>query len=1040
MVREHRDEAAERTALRIPGPERARIVVEEREEDLLREVLDLLGDVAPLSARAATSHERLRDASVHDRADGLHERTNRLGIPGDRARDEAGVRIVHRAVVPQLVRAGPGWYDAPSAARMVKPSILRIPRALVVLVLVLVLQTGCRKSSPPPPDPPDIPLAVLVSGCAALVAERPDAAPACTPGPDGRIRLHVPCESGARIEIEGAGPVPAPKTVAGGRLFTVTVPKDARALTVRRVDANGNGARYTQTLAAHPRPAWFDEAQALRQKGELDAAEKRAAEAASAPSATDHDRALSEGLLARIALRRGKIDDADRHFRAAIELDKRTGRISDRADDAFALVFLLHQRSRRYPEARRVLDEVAGDLAAYPDGLAREPLYRGQVAWEAGDTRSALRLLALAVDRADRLGADGIARAARQVRGMVMCNAGGTQSCVATLREAERELGTTEGVTACERAELAMGLGYAELEAAQISSTSTNAGEADERALTYLDAGCPDTYLRTVALEHLALAEVLRGRPRQAEARLAQAKALSPEPRISDALFWDDVEARIAMLDRKPTAALTAFDTERARAVAAQRDGEIWRALVGRGRVLESLGNTKEALEAYRGADDVLEAAIIAVPFGEGRSSVSAESRDGTNRAAALLSKLGRDAEALDVVRRARSRLVRSLARTAHVEALSGADRERYERAIADYRAAREELDAEAAGDWKKTRPALEAAIAARKARHAKLRASLDDAMAVAGTTKADALPELSPSELVLAYVDLGGNGVIGFVVENGKTRSFQPGVDPAFASSAADAAPRDALLAPVTGEIARAKRIRVLADGALAGVDVHALTWGKGPLVAHVPVVYGLDLGASASGADTKAALVVADPTGDLPSSRAEGDATLAQLAKHYDVRKLSGSEATAAHVREALPKLAFLHYAGHGVFAGREGAESALPLARGGALTVGDVLALRGAPDRVVLTGCEAGRQLGAREEGAAGIASAFLVAGANEVVAPVRVVDDRAAGALARDLHAALDAKGDRDLAAALQAAQVRSFREGRAGWEAFRVFAR
>jgi tetratricopeptide (TPR) repeat protein len=911
----------------------------------------------------------------------------------------------------------------------------------VFLFLFVALDSACSK--PAPAALPDEPLAVLVSGCAALVVEQPGGAPVCTPGADGHLRLFVPCGGSDRVELDPAGAAPTPKNVAGGRLFTITPPEGVRSISVHRSDAGGKRAVYTQLLAIRPRPAWFGEAQLLRQKGDLDAAEARATTALASPSATDEDRALAEGLLARIALRRGKVDDAGRHFRAAIDLDKRTGRISDRADDAFALVFMLHQRSRHYPEARRVLDEVANELGAYPDGRAREPLYRGQVAWEAGDTRGALRLLAVAIMRADQLGAEGIARAARQVRGMVMCNAGTTESCVATLREAERELANAEGVTACERAELAMGLGYAELEAAQNSSPTTSvahAGDSDLRALGFLDKGCPDTYLRTVALEHLALADALNGRPREAAARLALARAGTPEPRISDALFWNDVEARIAMLEHKPDLALAAFDIERARATAAQRDGEVWRALVGRGRVLEGLGKVNEALDAYRAADEVIEDAIVAVPFGEGRSSVSAESRDGTNRAAALLSKLGRDSEALDVVRRARSRLVRSLARTEQVAALTGADRDRWEGAIADYRSAREQLDGEAAGDWKKARPALEVAIADRRTRHAKLRATLDDAMALVGGAKAQALPALPSDELVLAYVDLGGaTGLVGFAVEAGKVRSFRLGADPRD-SSATGTSPRDGLLAPVAGEIARAKRIRLFTDGALAAIDVHALTWGDAPLVAHVPVVYGLDLGPAPRATTGTEALVVSDPTGDLPSSRDEGNAALAQLAKHYDARKLTGTEATAAHVRDALPGLAFLHYAGHGVFAGREGSESALPLAQGSALTVGDVLALRGAPERIVLSGCEAGRQLGAREEGAAGIASAFLVAGATEVVAPVRVVDDRAASAFARDLHTALDSKGDRDLAAALQSAQVRSFREGRAGWEAFRVFAR
>lgn len=1050
VIGDESHERSEGASFRVPGAERARVVVEEREEDLLREVPDLLSDVATLISRAPAAHERLRDATVDHRSYALHERTHGIGIARNGTRDELGGRGGgHAGFVAQLVERLSRWYERAlvphprtALACMLQSVLPLLP--LLLLVAALAAQAGCTKKGAPPPPVAEEPLAALVSGCASLVVEAPNAAPACTLAADRRVRLYVPSEAADRIDVryddvEAASP-PA-KTVAGGRLFTLTVPKEKRTVTVRRVDGAEKRASYTLALSAQPRPAWFDDAQALRQKGELDAAEARVGTALAAPAATDADRAMGEGLLARIAMRRGKIDDADRHFRVAIDLDKRTGRISDRADDAFALVFLLHQRSRRYPDARRVLDEAAADLSAYPDGRAREPLFRGQVAWEAGDTRTALRQLALAVEGGDRLGADGISRAARQVRGMVMCNAGSAQSCALALRDAERELEHAEGVTPCERAEIAIALGYAELEAAQTSGAGLDrAGEADTRALGFLDAGCPDAYLRTLAEEHLALAEVLHARPAKAREHLERAKSGTPEPRISDALFWMDVEARIAALENKNDAALAAFDIERAQAAAAQRDGEVWRALVGRGRVLEATGKKKEALDAYRAAEEVLDDAIVAVPFGEGRSSVSGESREATQRSATLLLELGRDAEALDVVRRARNRVVRSLARTEHVASLAGPDRERWERAIAEYRKAREELDGEAAGDWKKARPALEAAIAARKARHAKLRAALDDAMAIVGGTRAEGLAALRSDELVLAYSDLGGAfGAVGFAVEAGKVRGFRVGAAAGVEADAGGGA-RDALLAPVSAELARAKRVRVLADGALSTIDVHALTWNGKPLVVHVPVVYGLDLGAAKDVHGGRAALVVADPTGDLPSAREEGKKALEVLAKRYDTRALTGRDATAARVRESLAGVGLLHYAGHGVFAGREGAESNLPLAGGGALTVGDVLALPGAPELVILSGCEAGRQLGARDEGAAGLASAFLVAGASEVVAPVRVVDDRAASALARDLHAALDAEGSRDLVAALRDAQVRSYRDARTGWEAFRVFAR
>lgn len=909
-------------------------------------------------------------------------------------------------------------------------------------IVPLAVSRALRQSGSAPP-PRDVALDALVSGCASLVMERNDAGgltPACTLNTDRKVRVFVPGTDGVEVDLGQQAITPAlVNNPAGGRVFIVTVPEGMRSFTVRRVPVAGPRAAYTQLIAALPRPAWFVDAQALRQKGDLSGAETLTIEALGAAKVTDDDRAMAEGLLARIAMRRGKIDDADRHFRAAIDLDKRAGRVSDRADDAFALVFMLHQRARRYPEARRVLDEVAGDLAAYPDGRAREPLYRGQVAWEAGDTRTALRELAVAIERADRLGAEGIGRAARQVRGMVMCNAGTTRSCLAALRQAEEELFRAENVSMCERAELAVSLGFAELAEAEASpTTDTTGATADARALTYVDGGCPDTYVRTLALEHLAMKAVLERSVGDAQRWLAEAKTSTSEPRLSDALFWLDVEAKIHALEGKTHAALAKLEEERARAAASGRDGDVVRALVGRGRVLESASRGAEALIAYRAAEDVLDDAAIAMPFGEGRSSISAESATSAQRAASILITLHREAEALDVVRRARARLVRSLAHTEQVAALKGADRDRWELAIADYRSARDTLDAEAASDWKMARPALEAATASRKVRQAKLRAALDDAMAPVGGVRASSLPALAPGELVLAYADLGGKmGNVGFSAEAGKVHAF------AFSAGGAIG---EKLLAPFDAAIERATRIRILADGALATLDFHAMTWRGMPLVAHAPVVYGLDLGApsrqrAAAGAGARrTALVVSDPTGDLPSAREEGKTAIASLSKRYDARTLTGTGATAASVRESLAGVALLHYAGHGVFAGREGAESALPLAHGGALTVGDVLALSGVPDQVILSGCEAGRQLGALDEGAAGLASAFLVAGSSEVIAPARVVDDASASALARDLHAALDADGATDLASALRAAQVRASRDGRRGWEAFRAFSR
>jgi cellulose synthase operon protein C len=918
-------------------------------------------------------------------------------------------------------------------------------RGALAALVVAALAFACKRPSPPPPR--DLPLAVELSGCEAVVALEADGAAGaagCALGEARRVRMLIP-GSGGRVEIAAGDALldaQLARSVAGAELFTVVIPGDVRSLEVRRIGPLEQRSVATVSFVPSPRPSWYAAAQKLRQEGKLDEAEARARGATAASSLVE--RAASEGILARIALRRGEIDESTSRFRAAIALDEQAGLISDRADDAFALAFVLHQRARCYAEARQVLDELGPRLVAYPDGRAREPLYRAQLAWESGDTRSAARDLHLAVERAERLGAEGIARAARQVRAMVACTAGSARACVTALREADRELERGgEGATACERAEVVISLGFAELEHAEASgeASSSRLGEADERGLRLLDQGCPDPYMRAVALEHLAMAAVRKGDVEGAKTRLREAKSFAPVPRIGDAIMWLDIEGRIRELEGVHAAALDAFERARALARGAALRTQEWRALVARGRVLEAAGRPDAALVAHREAETVLDDVVRRVPFGEGRASAVADGGESSRRAAGILIARQRPIEALEVIRRARSRLVRSLAISAEVAALDGASRARWDRAVAEYRDARAAVDEEAADDWQKSRPALDAALLLRTAKLDTLRARLDDAMLLLGGARGAPLPAVPEEETLLAFARVGPyRDVVGFVSQGGTTRTFAVGP---LARGLAPSVLGGALLGGASAEIERATRLRIITDDALAWIDVHALPLAGRPLVARAPVVYAADV-ASASGSQAPSAravaLVVADPTGDLPSARTEGAAVVARLAPHYDARALVGRDATSPRVRAGLSTASLFHYAGHGVFRGREGAESALPLAQGGALTLGDVFTLGRVPAEIVLSGCEAGRPQGDDDEGAANMALAFLVAGARSVIAPVRVVDDRAAGALAAELHHSEDAEGFGDLPARLRSAQLRAARDGRPGWEAFRAFVR
>jgi CHAT domain-containing protein len=226
---------------------------------------------------------------------------------------------------------------------------------------------------------------------------------------------------------------------------------------------------------------------------------------------------------------------------------------------------------------------------------------------------------------------------------------------------------------------------------------------------------------------------------------------------------------------------------------------------------------------------------------------------------------------------------------------------------------------------------------------------------------------------------------------------------------------------------------------GWLRAIDFHALPFRGEPLVASVAVEYALDLPAARPAIASGAALVVSDPTDDLPATRVEAAAVAVRLRDAgWSVVRVEGRDATSARVRQELPRAALFHYAGHGLFAGHDGIESALPLASGGSLTLGDIFALGATPSRVVLSGCDAARTTESDGAEGLGLAQAFVLAGADFVIAPWRKVDDASAATLSAAL--AKDLSRSADGAEVLRAAQNRLRAASDPSWAAFRVVAR
>lgn len=226
-----------------------------------------------------------------------------------------------------------------------------------------------------------------------------------------------------------------------------------------------------------------------------------------------------------------------------------------------------------------------------------------------------------------------------------------------------------------------------------------------------------------------------------------------------------------------------------------------------------------------------------------------------------------------------------------------------------------------------------------------------------------------------------------------------------------------EALLAPVQDLLSGVGRILVMAQGALADFPFHAAPFQGRPLVASAEVralpslaplrAAGATEPDPGSGEQSYRAVVAAvgQPRYELlpalPALRREAEAVRAAFPS---TRELFENEATAGALSAALSTCDVLHVAGHATFdAARPNLAHILLADR--PLFAFEVACAARVPRLVNLSGCRAGaerRGVGGEGEG---LASAFLAAGAEMVVAPLWPVRDDAALAFNSALYAAL-----------------------------------
>lgn len=890
------------------------------------------------------------------------------------------------------------------------------------------------------PSPPRTPLQVEYAGCTEVFLP----GPVCALGRARQLRLWIdpPPESAIEVRADGRALRIARAEVEGGQQVTFEVPPGAAAIEVR-ARAPQREAVWSLPVTEPPWPPLNGEAYALWQKG-------RRAEAlrlleARIPGLPFQEKWPALRLRAQIAVNGGS-GQAVAFSEEAVAAERAAGALRSEAYDATALVWI-HIQARRFDAARKVLSGLRLPPGAPADAVYYRSFYSGLLAEDSGDARSALAELKKAVSQAKRVGLDAEAWAAEQVLARQLQALGRSREAAARFADLRRS--PPPGLSPCDWAEMLANQAWSLLLAREAGESAGDPVPVlQEARRSYETARCPRLEEKLLNLRlNLTLAHLQAGRPAAARAALPEAGDLDRSASPLLRLWSLELEARLDLAEGRPHEALELYERLEELAASALSPDSRWQAAYGQARSYRALGRFDEALAAFRRAESLLDGQSLRIPIQEGRETFAAQREGATNLFLEMLLAHGRAAEAFEVARRSRSRVLRQLARGDRLAHLSAAELTRWNRALGEYRRQRDDLDADIAAhlaeDWKLPADRLSRVRAEREARFRATERALDRAFAVLGEPREPA--GLAPprlGEVVLAYHPLPA-GWAAFAADGRTVAVYRFQLPQGVLARPRELG--DRLLAPFHSQIERAQRVRVLPYGILREVDFHALPFGGDILLAARPVVYGLDLADLAAPAASpprpgRRALIVADPLRDLPAAEVEAGEVRAALERQrpaWTAVTLQGTAASAEAVRRGLAGADLLHYAGHGAFSGFGGWESVLPLAGGTRLTLGDLLALDGAPPRVVLSGCETARSGAEAPVEGLSLAHAFLLAGSRSVIAATRPVGDHAAEGLFTDLYRSWGATSD--LAVLLQQAELAwRWRDPGADWSSFRLF--
>ena len=229
-------------------------------------------------------------------------------------------------------------------------------------------------------------------------------------------------------------------------------------------------------------------------------------------------------------------------------------------------------------------------------------------------------------------------------------------------------------------------------------------------------------------------------------------------------------------------------------------------------------------------------------------------------------------------------------------------------------------------------------------------------------------------------------------------------------------------LLQPFASQIRTAASILIVPHGALHLLPFHLLPADGDVLAAahnlsYLPSASTLQLLRAPDAMPVlDRILVVGNPTGDLPSSRAEAEFVAAQFPQAV---LLLEDAATEAAVRARLPGMPLVHFATHGTLDAETPLNSSVALAQNDELTVYELMSLRLDARLVVLSACSTGQGESTGGDDLLGLTRGLLAAGAQAALVTLWPVDDHATALFMQEFYVRL--RGGLSPRAALQRAQ-------------------